>query len=458
MRDDDLREHTQGEFRGDFTRDTFYPLRHFARVLMQQGRVQLDADWNEQVAIFLHYLRNLAQDLGGEHWGPAGTTPQGQERAGFRITASGQNNFTIGAGHYYVQGLLCENEENKQPLTYFSQPYYPFKEKTLSDGTYLVYLDVWERHLTYIEDDLIREVALGGADTATRAQIVWQVKLLKGKDVENNPLKQNYEALLGVINDEIKPGSGELRARARTQGKDTNEPCLASPEARYRGTENRLYRVEIHQGGVAGTATFQWSRDNGSVIFPIRRLAGTEAVVEHLGRDERSGLREGDWVEVIDDEHVLRGEAGPLAQVIHVDRMEMTVGLSPSPNLTYDETKTPSGKHPRLRRWDQKSDAIPVSEGNPTKDSDWINLEDGVQILFEPLSPTAEYRIGDYWLIPARTATGDVEWPGPMNNPTPLHPHGVEHHYAPLAIISVSEGNIVAVPIDLRRKLNQLWS
>ncbi len=77
MLDNDLREHTQGEFRGDFTRDTFYPLRRFARVFMQQGRVQLDADWNEQVSILLHYLRSLARDLGSEHWGP--TTDAGFE-------------------------------------------------------------------------------------------------------------------------------------------------------------------------------------------------------------------------------------------------------------------------------------------------------------------------------------------------------------------------------------------
>ena len=30
--------------KGDFTRNTFDPRKHFARVLMQQGRVQLDAD------------------------------------------------------------------------------------------------------------------------------------------------------------------------------------------------------------------------------------------------------------------------------------------------------------------------------------------------------------------------------------------------------------------------------
>ncbi len=464
MRDNDVRGRTQGELRGDFTRDTFYPLRHFTRVFVQQGRVGVDADWNEQVSMLVHYLRSMARDVGGEHWGPA-DTPDGQEPAGFKVSINAQNMFTIGAGHYYVQGLLCENEqlENELPPTYTGQPDYPLKdgEKRLNNGTYLVYLDVWERHLTYVEDDLIREVALGGPDTATRAKIVWQVKVRPLREPAEgviHNLKNRYQVFLDTIREVIKPGSGRLRARARKR-KEADEPCLTTPEARYRGAENQLYRVEIHKGGAAGGeagATFKWSRDNGSVIFPIRQLAGTEVVVEHVGRDERSGLREGDWVEVVDDDQALRGEAGPLAQVISVDRVEMRVTVSKSPDRTYNEAT--AHKHPLLRRWDQKSDAIPVREGD--QEQSWIDLEDGVQIQFlaPPAGQTVEYRVGDYWLIPARVATGDVEWPGPINKPTPLHPHGVEHHYAPLAIISVSEGNIVGAPIDLRRKLNQLWS
>jgi len=57
--------------KGDFTRDTFDPHHHFSRVLMQQGRVQLDADWNEQTSILLHYLRTLARDVLGAAAGPA---------------------------------------------------------------------------------------------------------------------------------------------------------------------------------------------------------------------------------------------------------------------------------------------------------------------------------------------------------------------------------------------------
>jgi hypothetical protein len=37
---------------------------------------------------------------------------------------------------------------------------------------------VWERHVTWIEDDSIREPALGGPDTCTRAKVTWQVKAL----------------------------------------------------------------------------------------------------------------------------------------------------------------------------------------------------------------------------------------------------------------------------------------
>ena len=49
--------------KGDFTRDTFTPGKHFSRVLAQQGRVTVDADSNEQAAILLHYLRTLTRDL-----------------------------------------------------------------------------------------------------------------------------------------------------------------------------------------------------------------------------------------------------------------------------------------------------------------------------------------------------------------------------------------------------------
>lgn len=320
MSDNDFRDHTQGEFRGDFTRDTFYPLRHLTRVFMQQGRVQLDADWNEQVSILLHYLRSVTRDLGGEHWGPTAD-------AGFKIGLDGKNNLTITKGHYYVQGILCENGADR---TYTEQPDYPLAEKEqIDNGTYLVFLDVWERHLTYIEDDRIREVALGGPDTATRAKIVWQVKLKFISPNNDQDFKNDYQLFLNELGKEKKPGTGSLRARAK-KAEESKDPCLTAPESRYRGPENQLYRVEIHKGGSADTATFRWSRDNGSVIFPIRALVSNKATLEHLGRDKRSGLKKNDWVEIVNDHIMLRGEVGQLAQIDEIDIAELTVTLKVS--------------------------------------------------------------------------------------------------------------------------------
>lgn len=80
--------------------------------------------------------------------------------------------------------------------------------------------------------------------------------------------------------------------------------------------------------------------------------------------------------------------------------------------------------------------------------SDWISLEDGVQIQFHVATPNNQYRTGDYWRIPARVATGDVEWPGEVGKPQALPPHGIEHHYAPLAIIQADNTSA-----DLRKKI-----
>lgn len=440
--------------KGDFTRNTFEPAKQFTRVLMQQGRVQLDADWNEQGAIWLHYLQALAADLIGPHAGPQGNV-------GFEITpvADGGRPITdlqIGNGRYYVDGLLCENparyDENGNviPVTYYGQTNYPLDDgqAPLPDLPFLVYLDVWERLITAVEDDSIREVALGGADTAVRAQLVWQVKV--SAEVPDDPANdRNWRE----FTERWQPANrGLLKARTQQGNDRPDDACITPPDARYRGAENQLYRVEIHQSsfdrnGRPQQATFKWSRDNGSVIFPIRRLSGAVAAVEGLGRDGRAGLQPGDWVEVMDDGYALRGEPGPLLTVQAVDPLAMTVTLSAAPGVTYDEQ---SPTHPLLRRWDSRG-AVKIEEGR------FLLLEDGIEIAFQSLEEQGEnhtYRSGDYWLIPARTATGDVEWPGPVDNPAWLPPHGVAHHYAPLAIVNgVNAGDVT----ELRRRLKTLW-
>lgn len=466
--------------KGDFTRDTFDSAKHFSRVLMQQGRVQLDADWNEQAAILLRYLRSLAADLIGPHGGP-------KDNCGFEIIPDNTNDFNIGHGRYYVNGILGENEEQLPYTAQWDDPL-PDEKKLQNNQTYLVYLDVWERHITYIQDDSIREVALGGPDTATRAKVVWQVNV---SQLENGTNCTGIEASWYDLLKKRQPENrGKLKARAKlTEDTDLTDPCITPPEARYRGAENQLYRVEIHRSGnawdnedsgKADAATFKWSRDNGSVVFPIRNIATggatdtTTITLEHLGRDTRFSLQEGDWVEIVDDDYVLQGRAEPLLKVTVVDRVKIQVTLESTPSCEVGQGLT---KHPLLRRWDHKGwdhkagdpskgglelqdGAAIIKEG--TDDNAWLNLEDGVQICFKPVPPNNGneekhlYRTGDYWLIPARTATGDVEWPQVSDDgPQAVPPDGVEHHYAPLAIISIDgdgDGS-VSVKDDCRNEI-----
>ncbi|HEY1910209.1 MAG TPA: DUF6519 domain-containing protein [Vicinamibacterales bacterium] len=537
----------------DLTRDTFHPSKHFWRVLTQQGRVQLDADANEQAAILLRYLQTLANDLIGPAGGPAANL-------GFQISpltpSPSPLDFQIGFGNYYVNGMLCQadfrpvaiipvpgnvpnvvhvenwsadfdaktipyyevfddaagpafdptmvqitnpnaatnqitianlppeiesavNPKLRRIITYLHQPDYVFSTTQgavsppplPTTGFGQIYLDVWERAITYVEDDSIREVALGGPDTSARTKLVWQVKWQQSNNggADGPPCGTPPPAL----------ERGFLQAQAKQTSKSTN-PCIINPNASYTGPENQLYRVEINRGGAAGSdvvnsATFKWSRENGSVVYPIVSGGGTPVVVvESLGRDDRYGLVEGNLVEAQDDRSVLLNLPGRLLPVQSIDStaMSVTLGGTPDANVGNDSTLSPL-----LRRWDQK--AGDPDEGGLTLAGDnaalvqegvWLTLEDGVQIRFQPAAAVAaetgqvghEYITGDFWLIPARTATGDVEWPKVLDAqgkpetdaqgniiPVALPPHGITHYFAPLAVVGFSP-NGMSVVTDCR--------
>lgn len=433
--------------KGDFSRDTFDPNKRYSRVLQQQGRVQLDADWNEQGAILLHQLRLMARDLIGAHGAPAAkpgfaiiTNPLDGNLPGGAAASLTTGSFLIGPGRYYVDGILVENEGY---VPYHHQTGFPFDDVTSPDAlkdvkeTVLVYLDVWERLVTAAEDPAIADPALGGADSAARAQVVWQVKVLR--DPTGASLTCGSACSL------LKVGSGALQARARLE-KPATDLCAIPPDSRYRGAENQLYRVEIHRGGGAAEATFKWSRENGSVLFAVLRHGSAgqgrlRVELGHLGRDARLGLTAGDWVELFGEAEVMRNRADALLKVVEVDRDRLAVTLEGTSGVAAGADGL------LLRRWDQRAGAD--GNGVALKPQEWVELEDGVCVRF---SNSGEYRTGDHWLIPARTATGSVEWPAERGkdgtpevdqdgNPVPAArpPRGPVHAYAPLALVRGGE-------------------
>src|SRR6201996_8301736 len=455
----------------DNSRFTFDPWKNYSGVVMEQGRVQLDSDWNEWLAELNRRLQAGTLDMLGSAVYPA-TTPYA-----FQITAttssSGTSQLTIGPGRMYVDGLLAENHGDPaaavwdpalaelsgspQPppatevgaIDYTKQPYLP--DATIpAGGPFLAYLDVWERPVTYIEDPNLIDKAVG-VDTTGRLQTVWQVKLMPV------PQGSSWTCTTPVP----WPRSAGLLTTG-TVPSAASGPCCLSDGSGYTGMENQFYRVEIHQPGTAtpGGATFNWSRDDASVMSGVTAIASvtnsagnpaSQLTVVSLGRDQVLGFAPGNWIEVLDDTLELNGQPGAMAQIDTVDfsarTLTLTTTLTVSFPLVAGGNQTDPASHVRIRRWDQagkiyESDGttvwadlgaagstgdIPVPPAGTT-----LILENGVTISFDESPAGGSFQTGDFWTFAARTADGSVE------TLTKAPPQGIHHHYARLSIVDLS--------------------
>jgi hypothetical protein len=464
--------------RGDFSRLRFDRTKHYTSVLEQQGRLALDADRNEQCVID-EYIRAIETiDVIGPFGGP-------KDNAGFAITIAG-NTIEIGAGRYYVDGILCENEGQ---LGYGEQPFliHPASADSellteLSSGTIdsiRLFFEVWHRIVTALDDACLREPALGQTDTTARVQTVWRVvaeRTLVRKPIPIpmptriplNPVLLDRAATLSIIAKPLasatlataatptgtvapgaasdasaraaaslscceqmyvpltQPAAGKLSAQ--TTGGAADCSCQPTPAAGYRGLENQLYRVEIHRSGSESTATFKWSRENGSVVAGVISISGADVVVDSIGPDANLGFQPGQWVELSDDSYLfgpVPNQPGELFQIKSVSPEHRTI------TMTGSVSQIDPSRNARLRRWEQFGISATVN-GVALSTGLWLDLENGVQVRFA----AGNFESGDYWLIPARTATGQIEWPPCGSDGAAFQPPIRTHvHRAPLACI-----------------------
>jgi hypothetical protein len=414
--------------KGDFSRLRFSPNKNYTSVLQQQGRVSLDADTNEQCAINDYLRTTETVDVVGAVGGP-------KHDEGFKITIH-DGAIKIGKGRYYVEGILCEND---QPLLYSEQPFLIDPNPTdralltnLQQGSVIqVYLQVWRRLVTALDDPCLREPALGQADTTARLQTVWRVVAKELTSTQTEP--QCCDSMHTGLVPEHDPG--KLSAQTGSGSGDCS--CQPTPAAGYLGLENQLYRVEIHQAGNAETATFKWSRENGSVVVAVKQVSGTQVSVDSLSPDTNLGFAPLQWVEIYDDSNLFGpspNQPGNLYYIQSTSPETLSVTLSqPVPAGSVDPTK-----NARMRRWDQSGSSAGPN-GLSLSAGSWLSLENGIQVEFSK----GNYASGDYWLIPARTATGNIEWPAaniewpPCNSDgDPCQPaHRIEIFEAPLACI-----------------------
>ncbi|HEX4610947.1 MAG TPA: DUF6519 domain-containing protein [Urbifossiella sp.] len=497
----------------DISRDTFDPRSNTLRVVQEQGAVLLDADANEQTAILLHRLHGLAADLFGPFWGPAGGS-------GFHIdwVDTTHTDLTISPGRYYVNGLLCENAP-ETPVTFLTQPAYPnaaLPDKPFDPAKpFAVYLEAWEREVPEAETRNIPgriDPAFQALSPAPRAQLVWQVKVFQAATPDATALQPLYgadpwkaaTALSGLL---FPPPPAPPALQAQVVSAQTS-----SYNGDYSGPENQLYRVEIHRRGLpypAGSgalptspkcATFKWSRDNGSVAFPLDLSAVDMSsgnpvwqpdannqflvTLTNTGRDDRTILKIHDRVEYIDRAIVLTPNAfedqpiRQLFEVVVVDSNSVTLRAPRAGAINLPVLPEKLTRWAFLRRWDFQlfgnAPPLTTATGAPPQGDDgalvvvtpsaadtgspsqeWLDMEDQIQIRFPAAGP---YHPGDFWLIPARTASGDVVWPqtaakdkkgNPIRVPKTVPARPTRRYFAPLAVFNSSATNPL---IDCRRQ------
>lgn len=363
------------------------------------------------------------------------------------LVVMGGDGTAAGAGRFYGDGVAAAKESHG---TYFTQALLPQADPAalapVASGEHRIdwaYLDLWERPLSYVEHPALRDVALEGADTCTRAQLVAQVRLLKGTAAAlANPVVPP-SALFDTL---PRVGGGVLSTKDKPAAvldpcADPCEPAIAGP---YLGEENRLFRVEIHragnigEAGAATTAWFKWSRDNAGIVSAL--VADAAAAVTSVQVEKPELFAIGDLVELSDDlvelitgpyeDRVAHAKhtRGELRKVVTVNLQ--TRRISWEDPTVVDPAEVPFhaalpralllAHHAKLTRWD----------GFAACTAGDIVLADGVVIEFGGQGLVA----GDHWNFATRTLDRSVE--RLIEAPA----RGVHHAFYPLAAIHRSRG------------------
>ena len=450
---------------GDYTRSTFRPERRYATVRLQQGRVQLDADWNEAEDIALARDRTTARDVVGANGVPAGS-------AGFALAPVGNVDATgagddllVGFGRAYVGGVLVEHGappstelepvagdaghfhvtagpvptlgqtlvgaggaarrvtevptpvaaddgrvrlvlEPAPPAAAFTarivatarvQPDVDGDAMPEEAGRYGLVLSVFEREVTALDDPYLRETALDGPDTCLRTEVVWRVGAVAANSCKDFGPDWVPE-----------PRPRARLAAAGVPAADEDDPCLTPDPGGYRGTENRLYRVEVHRGGEVGggEVRVKWGRDNAGHRTRFTRTA-ERLTVASLGRDAVTALDRDQWVELVDEATWRAGRPGHMVRLGEVNGLEIAVAgirdpLGDAPVVDGEGAPLVAALPAAglLRRWEGGPPVVLEAETA-------LPLERGIEVT----ASAGPLVVGDHWLIPARALRGNVEWP-----------------------------------------------
>ncbi len=413
-----------------------HPFRRYSGVYQQQGRLLSDADWNALTDI--EKQRHAAA--------LADTVASGAPReAGLELVMA-EAGIAIRPGTIYVNGHDGRHAGGNETVTGETVPLtaqadYP-DAPPWSAPNRTLYVDLWERTVTALEDTELLDAALHGADTCTRTRTMVQVKWC---DRDIDPADP-------AVNPPLGSAGLHLRLRKVFQSGDPCDPCSEEVPVDER-IGNYLFRVEVHDHYVAGGETFvvlKWSRENGAE--------------HHPATDMPPEFGQGDWTWEIYDvtAEKLAGRHFPLTDRRH--RGELVTDFTV---IDSDDTAA------RVRRWDGHA-LLNLSAGTVVEGHDrgveldgtlggnqhgWFAIDEGVwtvnlELMVMRLQVAdVDFLAGDYWQAPVREAEHE---PGDdvLGSDTAFAlPQGIEHHYLVLGHTD-AEGRLEPLTDPQRRRLH----
>jgi hypothetical protein len=260
----------------DRARVTYDPSRHYTGVIAQQGRVSLEADWNEAQAISDEQAEARALDL----IGPVASPDEGYEIEVDYATGD----VRIEHGTLYLGGQrLCLSSD----LRYCHQREFDWVD---CDGDRLwldardddqphelVYLLAREQEVSAVEDRALREVALGGPDTAQRLRILQRVirhptSAATWEDAWAKLIQEHW------IPHGFRPDRDTRRlepaARLQVTGSPGDGGAEPIDQGGYLGPNNQLIRIQIARID-DGVPIIVWGYDNASFLY--RLISSTDS-------------------------------------------------------------------------------------------------------------------------------------------------------------------------------------
>ncbi len=416
----------------DRARVSYDPKQQYRSVVMQQGRVTLEADFNEELAIVGEELREETLDIVG---------PNGTPDNGYLITPLSNStppfDFSVRPGTMYVGGLRVTSpppvpvaapagqavivtgglrySAQTDWLDFSDDPDWVDTSKNPPTNEF-VYLFLREQEVSAVEDSDLKDVALGGPDTAQRTRLIQHiVRLSDGQDCATGLLaareKWKSEGLGFNARTMQLVSTATLKVGFSTSGSPP-DPCNPQAQGGYLGADNQLIRVQISGVDQAtGNPKFVWGFDDASFLYRLDLDKNNKQLLHLQSRpvDASHNPRANQAVEVLrsaaelsNGEYVasLSGLVFTLDHDYNPDTHKITLPatLTQLPDEYYDSTQTPRAF---LRVWEEEH------VFTPDKSVDLGNT--GLQVTFEVHGNV--FHTGDYWLFAVRPSTPQQVYP-----------------------------------------------